>query len=147
MEIQEAISIVRSLADGVNPETRESCAEDSVYRSPQVVKALNRALGALVSQDERDRNKPTSAGKYWTHSEDEQVCEELRKGTDFQQIAKTHNRTVGSIVARLIKLGKVTAGAPGPLFPPDGSATTKTKERPLPSPTAAPPSQAGSQGG
>jgi hypothetical protein len=143
MEIQEAISIVRSLADGMNPETRESCANDSVYRIPKVVTALNRALGALVSQEERDRNKPTSAGKYWTHSEDEQVCEELRKGTDFQQIAKTHNRTVGSIVARLIKLGKVTAGPSGPLFPPDASA----KKTPLPSPTAAPPSQAGSQNG
>jgi hypothetical protein len=120
MEVQEAVTIMRALADGVNPETRESCANDSVYRNPQVVKALNRAVGALLSQQERDRNRPTSAGKYWNHAEDEQVCQELRKGIDFHQIAKIHNRTVGSIVARLIKLGKVTAGDSGQLFPPDG---------------------------
>jgi hypothetical protein len=119
MEVQEAITIVRALADGVNPETRETCANDSVYRNPQVVKALNRAVAALLSQQERDRNKPTSAGKYWNHAEDEQVCQELRRGNDFHQIAKTHNRTVGSIIARLIKLGKVTASTSGQLFPPD----------------------------
>jgi len=67
------------------------------------------------SRNRNDRNKPTSAGKYWSHAEDEQVCQELRKGIDFQQIAKTHNRTVGSIVARLIKLGKITAGNSGQL--------------------------------
>jgi hypothetical protein len=121
MEVEEAITIVRSLAYGVDPATKQTCADDSVYRNPHVVKALNRALGALLSQQERDRNKATSAGKYWTHAEDEQVCLELRRGTEFHQIAKTHNRTVGSIVARLIKLGKITAGKSGQLFPPDTS--------------------------
>lgn len=143
MEVQEAITIMRALADGVNPETREACANDSVYRNPHVVKALNRAVAALVSQQERDRNKPTSAGKYWTHAEDEQVCQELRKGIDFQQIAKTHNRTVGSIVARLIKLGKIAAGNSGQLFPPDAG---RTGNRP-PSPPAPTNSGSNSQSG
>lgn len=34
-------------------------------------------------------------------------CEELRRGVDFHQIAKTHNRSIGSIAARLAKLGKM----------------------------------------
>jgi len=55
MEVKEAITIVRALPDGVNPETRETCANDSVYRNPHVAKALNRAVAALLSQQERSQ--------------------------------------------------------------------------------------------
>jgi hypothetical protein len=117
MEIEDAIKFIRSLADGLNPETGESIKSDSVYRNPQAVIALNRALAALVGQQQRERKQPSSAGRYWTHAEDEQVCEELRKGMDFKEIAKTHNRSVPSIVARLIKLRKITPEKSGQLFP------------------------------
>jgi DNA-binding NarL/FixJ family response regulator len=118
MEIQEAIKVIRALADGVNPETRESLKDDSICRRPQAVMALNRALAALVNQQERELKKPASAGTYWARAEDQQVCEELRKGMDFNEIAKAHNRTVPSIVARLVKLGKIVPEKSGPLFPP-----------------------------
>jgi hypothetical protein len=117
MEIQEAIKVIRALADGVNPETRELLRSDSVCRNPQAVMALNRALAALVTQQERELKKPAGAGKYWSHAEDEQVCEELRKGMDFKEIAKIHSRTVPSIVARLVKLGKIVPEKSGALFP------------------------------
>ena len=118
MEIQEAIKVIRALAEGVSPDTREPLKNDSACRNPQAVMALNRALAALVTQQERELKKPASAGKYWSHSEDEQVCEELRKGMDFNEIAKTHGRTVPSIVARLVKLGKIAPEKSGSLFPP-----------------------------
>ena len=117
MEIQEAIKVIRALANGSNPETGEALKDDSVFRVPHSVKALNRALAALVSQEERERNKPGKAGAYWTHAEDQQICEEVRKGMSFKDIAKAHNRTVPSIVARLIKLGKVAPEKSGALFP------------------------------
>jgi len=117
MEIQDAIKVVRALANGMDPESGEALKDDSVCLAPNSVKALNRALAALVSQEERERSKPGNAGTYWTRAEDEQVCEELRKGIDFKEIAKAHNRTVPSIVARLIKLGKVTPEKSGALFP------------------------------
>jgi DNA-binding NarL/FixJ family response regulator len=112
MEIQEALKIMRALAGGVNPQTGEVLETDSICRIPQNVKALNRALSALVIAEERERNKPAKAWKYWTREEEAQICEELRKGTDFQQIAKTHNRSVGSIIARLVKLGKIRPQSP-----------------------------------
>jgi len=107
MEIQEALKIVRALASGLDPENNAALPADSLCRRPQLVKALNRALGALVQLEQRERKRPANAGRYWTRQEDEQVCEELRQGLDFQQIAKAHNRTVPSIVARLVKLGKI----------------------------------------
>lgn len=107
MEIQEAIKVIRALADGVNPETREVLQADSICRNPQAVMALNRALAALVTQQERELKKPSSAGQYWSRAEDKQICEELRKGMDFEEIAKAHNRTVPSIIVRLVKLERL----------------------------------------
>ncbi len=117
MEIQEALKIMRALADGVNPTTGEVLQAESVYQNPQTVRALQRAVGALEYVEERERNKrklPLKAGLPWSRAEDEQVCEDLRKGINFHDIAKTHNRTVGSIIARLVKLGKI---APHPSPP------------------------------
>jgi DNA-binding NarL/FixJ family response regulator len=115
MEIQEALKIIKALADGVNPETGEVLPVEPIYQNPQNVRALHRAAGALEFLEERERIKrllPKNAGKPWTTQEEAQVCDELRSGTDFQQIARIHNRTVASIVARLIRLGKVSSKTP-----------------------------------
>ena len=47
MEIREALTIVRKLADGVHPETGEVLQEDCLYNHPHAVRALHRAIGAL----------------------------------------------------------------------------------------------------
>jgi hypothetical protein len=111
MEIQEALEIVRRLADGVHPETGQALTGDSPYQEAQVVRALNRAVLALEFQQARERRNPlpANAGKPWSNSEDAQICEELRRGVNFQEIARTHGRTLGSIVARLIRLGRISA--------------------------------------
>jgi hypothetical protein len=113
MEIQEALEILHRLADGVHPETGEPLQEDCLYQHPQAVRALHRATAALEFQQERERAKkflPSNAGKPWASPEDIQICEEIRRGIGFQEIAKIHNRTVGSIIARLVRLGKISAG-------------------------------------
>ena len=121
MEIQETLRIMRALADGVNPETGDFMVADAVYQYPPVVRALHQAVGALEIMEERQRNRkasPAKAGKSWSAAEDQQVCEELRRGIDFHQIAKTHNRSIGSIIARLVKLRKIGPDAPLDLFGP-----------------------------
>jgi hypothetical protein len=113
MEIPEALTIVRKLADGVHPETGEVLQADCLYNHPQAVRALHRAIGALEFQDERERARkflPGNAGKPWTNQEDAQICDEIRRGMSFEQIAQIHNRTNGSIVARLVRLSKISAG-------------------------------------
>jgi hypothetical protein len=85
-----------------------------MYQHPRAVRALNRAVLALEFQEAREhaRNSlPANAGKPWSNTEDAQICEELRRGVNFQEIARTHGRTLGSIVARLIRLGKISAQA------------------------------------
>jgi len=112
MDIPETLKIIRTLANGVDPETGKNFDENSTCRKPRVVKALNRAISALVKEEKREQRKPTNAFRAWTRAEDALVCEEVRRGMDFHDIAKAHNRTLPSIVARLVKLGKITAVPP-----------------------------------
>jgi hypothetical protein len=120
MELQEAITTIRALADGLNPTTGEALDATSAVRQPLAVKALNRALGALLAQQDREKRNPANAGRPWSRTEDQQVCEDLRQGKDINEIAKAHNRTVPAIAARLVKLGKIApakSDKSGPLFP------------------------------
>ena len=69
MEIQEALLVVRNLADGVHPETGEVLRSDCLYQHPSAVRALHRAIGALEFQEERERTRkflppmPVSLGR------------------------------------------------------------------------------------
>lgn len=115
MEIPEALAIVRKLADGLHPETGSALPGDCLYQHPQAVRALHCAMAALEFQDERERAKrflPKNAGKAWSSQEDTQICDELRRGLSFEQIAQIHNRTNGSIISRLVRLGKISAAQP-----------------------------------
>jgi hypothetical protein len=112
MEMEEAIKIVRALAAGSDPETGKGFSAESICRRPMVVKALNRALGALIKLEEWDRNRPTNAGRAWSREEVTQVLKEVQDGVDFHEIARLHDRTVGAIVTRLVKLGKIRVPAP-----------------------------------
>ena len=72
MEIQEALAVIRKLADGVHPETGAVLPADNLYQHPQAVRAMHRAMGALEFQAERERAKkflPKNAGKAWSHQE------------------------------------------------------------------------------
>jgi hypothetical protein len=114
MEIQEALEIVRKLSNGVDPESGGALDKNSPFQHPQSVRALNRAVAALEFQQDRERARhslPANAGKPWSSNEDTEICDELRRGINFQEIARGHCRTVGSIVARLIRLGKISAAA------------------------------------
>jgi hypothetical protein len=65
-------------------------------------------------QQERERARrflPSNAGKPWSNQEEAEVCDEIRRGLGFTDIAKKHNRTVSSTVARLVRLGTIRAGA------------------------------------
>jgi hypothetical protein len=109
MDIPETLKIMRALANEKNRDTGFAWEETSICRQPQTVKALNRAITALVREQKREQRKPTNPFRSWTRAEDAQVCEEVRNRIDFHDIAKNHNRTVPSNVARLVKLGKITA--------------------------------------
>lgn len=109
MQTQEAVAIVRALASGTDPDDSQALPADSILRKPHIVVALNRALAALVQIEKRESTRPANAGRYWSRDEVAKIVEEIKSGIEIHQIAKAHNRTVGSIVVKLVKLGKIAS--------------------------------------
>lgn len=110
MEPSEALRIIRSLADGVNPHSGEIFPDDSPYQHPQVLHALFLAVRAMEHFEDRQRRKkllPANAGKPWNNAEDKILCEEFDSGLTDSELAQKHRRTESAIQSRLEKLGKV----------------------------------------
>ena len=73
MDQAQALAIVRSLANGVDPESGEVFGNDSAYQRPQVVRALYQAAAALerIERFERRRQQmPPKTGEPWSEEED-----------------------------------------------------------------------------
>jgi len=110
MDKQESIAILKQLADGTDPYTGETLPEQSPYNHPQTVRALYHAIIAIEKmKDDASAIHPrlVKAGKPWGQAEDEQLKEAFDQGVSIKELAYRHQRTVGAIEARLVKLGRV----------------------------------------
>lgn len=111
MEIERAIELLTSLADGVDPDTGEIFDDESPYQKPDIIRALYVAISTLEKQkgrDSRSRRLPNNAGRPWSQDEDEQLTSEFDNNTTISECAKIHQRTIGAIRSRLLKLGKIS---------------------------------------
>lgn len=104
MDIIRAREIVRTLIDGVDPNTGELFPDESPYNSPEIIRALLK-LWEVSALSERRRATPRNAGKPWTEIEDEKLKDEYVSGIKLGCIAGEHGRTVGAIESRLAHLG------------------------------------------
>src|SRR4051812_17370291 len=112
MDQTQALAIVRSLANGVDPESGEVFAPDSAYQRPHVVRALYEAATALERQERFDRRKaqmPVNTGKPWSEDDDRKLLAAFDAGRSLQELAQNHERTMGSVRARLLKYGRINA--------------------------------------
>ncbi len=106
MDKQQALVILRALAEGVDPHTGEIFDSDSPYQHPQTIRALFFAISTLEKQKTRNE-LPQSAGKAWTEKEDKDLCASFDQGMAVKQLAQKHQRTLAAIKTRLIRLGKL----------------------------------------
>ncbi len=112
MEQSEALIVVRSLANGVDPETGEVFAADSVYQRVQTVRALYAAAEALEKAERFERRKrelPAKTGEPWTEDEDRRRLAGVAAGRGLQELAGAHQRTQTGVRARLVKYGRLAA--------------------------------------
>lgn len=110
----QAIEIISSLANGVDPRTGEMFSADSPYQSGDVIRALYMSVRALeICSRARARKsaarKPANAGKPWSDDEDRKLLEEFDKGLSMTELANAHDRSLASIQARLERHGRVHA--------------------------------------
>lgn len=131
MDDQQALRIVASLANGVDPDTGEVFPESSPYQRPTTIRALFKVqriletgqhpagAAALVAPSgsqvsgasgdmQRKRNSASpNAGKPWSADEDRQLLAMFDADKSLTEIAQAHARTVGGVRARLEKHGRL----------------------------------------
>lgn len=119
MTPQEAQLIVHSLARGVDPESGEILAGDSPLCSAHVIRALflaSTALGeaAPTTPAKPRAPQPSRAGAPWSDEEDAKLAAEFDTGVSIRYLAEQHQRSVGGIRTRLVRLGRINEGQKTP---------------------------------
>ena len=112
MDQAQALAVVRSLANGVDPESGEVFPAESAYQRPMVVRALYEAAAALERLERFQRRKaqlPQKTGEPWTEEEDRKLLAAFDSGRALQELAAAHERTMGAVRARLLKYGRINA--------------------------------------
>ena len=112
MESTQALAVVRSLANGVDPESGEVFPPESAYQRPQVVRALYEAATALERIERFERRKaqlPSKTGEPWSEDDDRKLLAGFDAGRALQELAAVHERTTGAVRARLLKYGRINA--------------------------------------
>lgn len=110
MDLVAAKRIIETLAAGVDPRTGEVLDPGSPIESADVIRALHVALAAIdrrARRQERDASLPTNAGKPWNAEDDQALGGLFDSGRPVVEIARTFERTQGSIASRLVRLGKI----------------------------------------
>ncbi|MFO7190465.1 MAG: hypothetical protein DIU74_012320 [Pseudomonadota bacterium] len=132
MDQDKARSILKALAEGLDPRSGEAFPADSPYQHPDVIRALYAALEAMHPRaDRRDaprRSAPGNAGKPWSKEEDERLLAAFAAGLSIEALAAQHGRSRTGIEARLAKYGKVP--------PPAALPSTRLRGAQPASPTA-----------
>ncbi len=112
MDQAQALAVIRSLANGVNPESGEVFPAKSAYQRPLVVRALYEAAAALEKAERFNRRKsqlPAKTGEPWSEDEDRKLLAGFDSGRALQELAAAHERTMGAVRARLLKYGRINA--------------------------------------
>jgi len=117
MERKRVVSILKTLASGVDPLTNEPAHQ--AFTGMEVIRALFLAAdwlanggdpidpsGARAAPPAR-RDKPRAAGMPWSEEEDLALAAEFDAGVTVSEMAVQHGRTRGGITTRLVKLGKI----------------------------------------
>ena len=112
MEQAQALAIVKSLANGVDPESGEVFSVEGAYQRPQTVRALFAAVEALERAAQFERRKqqlPAKTGEPWSEEEDRKLLASFDAGHALGDLAVAHQRTQTGIRARLVKYGRLAA--------------------------------------
>ena len=122
METAKTVTILKTLAEGIDPGTGEQFPAGSAYQQPDTVRALFAAIrlletpasvasrpsspnpaGAAVT----GKSIPQNAGRPWSEEEDTRLGNAYDAGKAIDELAATHKRSKWAIEARLARLGKI----------------------------------------
>jgi hypothetical protein len=115
MESTDVRTIVRTLAQGIDPTTGEVFEQNSPYSDPRVIRALFKVVDlawppgrSKLSLDERrqrniERGLPRNAGLPWSDDDRKAVADGFKNGTTIKELATALERSLTAINAELIR--------------------------------------------
>lgn len=106
---KQTIKILEALANGVDPVTGKKLPAESVYHSPDVLRALFNAITLLNNGKAPKKYLKIldNESKYWTDEEEDLLKQRFEEGKKVDELANLHGRSKGAIRSRLNKLGLV----------------------------------------
>jgi hypothetical protein len=118
MELTQARTIVKNLAEGIDPITGEVFPPDSPYNHPSVIRALftvhrySQVPKTRMSIDERrqknlELGRPRNTGLPWSEEDRSRVASGFQSQQTIGELASTLGRSRSAIHAELIKQGLV----------------------------------------
>jgi hypothetical protein len=108
IQFQKAQSVLRSLIQGLDPDTGIELTNDTIINRIEVNRSLATALTAMEQVEARMLRRaqlPASVGKTWAREEGKQLRAEFGRDEPIPLIATKHGRTIRAIEARLERLG------------------------------------------
>lgn len=111
MELSYAKEYIRSMAEGIDPNTGELFDEGHICNQVETVRVLYTILRELEqtakpSVKKEHPNRP-NAGAPWSEEEDEQLKQEFWDEKTIREMCVSHGRSRGAITSRLKKLGMI----------------------------------------
>lgn len=119
MEPEQAIQILETLAGGTDPVTGEVFAFDSPYNHPTIIRAMYCVLRNCKLSPKKRKTKeqrqtenlatglPRNAGMPWTGEMLDELTEQYNAEVRPKDLAAKYERTEGSILAQLSRLGVI----------------------------------------
>jgi hypothetical protein len=108
MDIDNALEIVRHLANGRNPISHEPM-QKSILSYPEISSALLVVISAATREAKRDQQSENdlkqSSLDAWSVEEMSQLREELRTGVSAGVIARLHRRKLTDVLHGIVKTG------------------------------------------
>src|ERR1700759_1459861 len=108
MNTKQAAHVLKSLVEGIDPETGAELEGNPILHNAHVLRALLAALVALELKATRDARKsllPVNVGNRWTAAEETTLADAFRSDDSVADMAQRLGRSARAIEARLVKLG------------------------------------------
>ena len=96
--------ILRQLALGNDPPTGLPVAAEHLHHRPDIIRALMLAREAVDGTRRGELRSNQRAGAPWSDLEDKELADMFHQGESVTSIAKSFQRSTGSITSRLAKL-------------------------------------------
>lgn len=106
---KQAIRILESLSQGVDPVTGEIFSDQSCFSQVEVLRALAWATSELHARANMSPPKvqPLNAGTKWTSEEDALLRLRFGEGRPVAELSRLHSRSRGAINSRLERIGLI----------------------------------------